>query len=206
MPMHLAIGTTIATALAGLAASTMMTMGPQAGTAPALVPASSVEAIAPGNARFQLAQGEAYLRSLRQGTQTAAPLFVVEVGAGSELAARFVTTRTALVRSEDVRIDAVSGDIVYAGSDTELLARQSEFAVPVSRYHAGDLQGAGVITDQGHDFGEVDTVRRDASGDIHLSIRMAGASSATLEVPQACASIVPETGLVIVRTCNLSQI
>lgn len=206
MPMHLAIGTTIASALAGLAASTMMTMAPQAGTVPSLVPASSVERVAPGSTRVQLGEGEAYLRSVRQDAQTAAPLFMVEVGAGSELAARFVTTRTALVRGEDVRIDAVSGNVVYAGSETELLSRQGEFAVPVSRNHAASLQGAGVVTDQGHVFGEVAAVRRDANGDLHLSIQMAGASAASLEVPQGCAAIVPETGLVIVRTCNLSQI
>ena len=65
------------------------------------------------------------------------------------------------------------------------------------------LAGAPVITEDGHRFGAVDKVLHEAEG-VFVWVRLSGADGGLQRVPASCAGFVPDTRLVVVRTCNLA--
>lgn len=204
--MHLAIGTTIASALAGLAISTAMTLGPERAGAPALVPAGFASEDALASARVELTDGAAFLQSVRYG-ETGQPVsFTIQVGAGSQIASRFVPTYPVTVNAQDVRFDAGQGTILVGLDEAELFAQQADASMALTSADAARAEGAPAVTDRGHVFGVVEAVQVGADEGLVLAIRLAGAGGGIVNVPQSCASIVPETGLVIVRTCNLASL
>ncbi|GGG95128.1 hypothetical protein GCM10007420_08310 [Glycocaulis albus] len=204
--MHMAIGSTIAAALTGLAASTAVTLaGPQTDRI-VLTPASAAPASAPGEVRVQLAQGEAYLDQIHYAETGSPAAFTVRLGARSRMAGRFLSTLPVRVDASDVRFDAARSIAFIPYAEDELLARQAASGIPVAAAHAPELAGAPVITDRGHRFGLVERIAQSPGTGLVLMVRINGAGGGLQQVPASCAAQVPETGLVVVRTCNLDTL
>lgn len=203
--MHIANGTTIIAALAGLAASTAVSLsGPQKGS-PSLTPARHAGAENLNAARVRLADGDAYLDKIQYGGNGEIVAFTVRVGAPSRLAGRFVSTLPASIGADHVRYDVQAGAILIPYGETALLASQADAGMALGEADLRSMNGAMAVTDRGHRFGHVDSVVTQGGGAV-LMVRLAGAGGGLQPVPEACARIVRETGLVIVRTCNLAAL
>lgn len=204
--MHIANGTTIIAALAGLAASTAVSLsGPQTGS-PSLTPVSHAGAENLNAARVRLADGDAYLDQIQYGGNGEIVAFTVRVGAPSRLAGRFVSTLPASIGAEHVRYDVQAGAILIPYGETALLASQADAGMALGEADLRSMTGAMAVTEQGHRFGQVDSVVTHGGAGAILMIRLAGTGGGLQPVPEACARIVRETGLVIVRTCNLAAL
>lgn len=204
--MHMAIGSTIAAALTGLAASTaVMLADPQTGRSGVLA-VSAAPADALEGMRVQLADGRAFIDQVHYGETGSPVAFTVRIGAGSRTAARFVPTLPARVDAADIHIDSERGIAHAVHDESHLLAHQLSASVGITNDDLQALTGAPVITDQGHRFGEVEQLATTPGAGLVLMVRLGGAGGGVQPVPSSCAALVPETGLVIVRTCNLGTI
>lgn len=204
--MHMAIGSTIAAALTGLAAGTaVMLADPQTGRSGVLA-ASAAPADAFEGMRVQLAEGRAYIDQVHYGEAGSPVAFTVRIGAGSRTAARFVPTLPARVDAADIHIDPERGIALAAYGEGALLAQQMSSSVEIADSDRAALAGAPVITDRGHRFGEVERLAAEPGAGLVLMVRLGGAGGGIQPVPSSCAAFVRETGLVIVRTCNLGTI
>ncbi|WP_429910757.1 hypothetical protein [Glycocaulis sp.] len=205
--MHMAIGSMIAAALTGLAASTAVTLaGSQSGQS-RFVPAAAAPADALQDFQVRLADGEAYIDQVHYDEAGSPVAFTMRVGAGSRFAARFRPALPVRIDAEDVLFDARRGVVVVPFGEHDLLAQQAAASIALADADSVVPAGTAVITDRGHRFGEIveDAADTPEAGQV-LMIRLYGAGGGLQRVPAACAGLVPETGLVVVRACNLDTV
>lgn len=204
--MHMAIGSTIAAALTGLAASTAITLaGPQSGQS-SFVTAAAAPAYALQALDVHLAEGQAYLDQVHYDEAGSPVAFTMRVGAGSRLAARFRPALPVHIAVENVLFDAGRGVVIVPFGEHDLLAQQAASSIALADAGSVVPAGTAVITDRGHRFGEIeDTAFTPEAGQV-LTIRLYGAGGGLQRVPASCAGLVPETGLVVVRSCNLDTV
>lgn len=195
--MQMAAGSMIAVGLVGLVAGAALSV-----STPALRPHET--SMSP-SVRVWLPDGEAYVDEIWYDAHGAPAVFVVQIGAGSRLAGRFVPTVPVMIRADQVYHDREQRTLHIPYSGKDLLAQQSAAGVPLGRADRPRLAGAPVITDDGHRFGEVESVREEVAGDLTLRVRLSGADGGLQGVPASCAEFVPDTGIVVVRTCDLGS-
>lgn len=204
--MHLVTGSTIAAAVAGLVASIALHLVAPTG--------SGIFAMSSGTTALTSAErmdiltpfGPVPLEAVHYAPSGEPSAYTLRIETYHRLPGSSRTGVPVIIAAARVLQDTDRNQILIAMDETSLLALQRDAAVPVEQATGVPLAGAPVITDRGHVFGRVERVRHEANSGRMLHIRLAGAGGGDLMVPQACASVVPETGLVVVRTCDLAQI
>lgn len=204
--MHFALGTKLAAAIAGLMASTAFSFAMLQSGGPGVGPLAFAPLEKGEHARVQLTAGEAYVDRVHVSDTGEPVAYTLRVGAGSALEGRFTATFPVMVDAASVIHDSRNGTLLVPFGERELLALQADMGEPLDARQAGALRGSMAVTDGGHRFGQVEDVRNDPHRGTVLNIRIAGAGGELQTVPETCVSQVPQTGLLVVRTCNLSTV